>query len=74
MKRTVLLLSAIGAISALAGCVGYVPVHEPTPVAVYPSAAVVVRPGPPPARGMRDSDRDGVPNRYDRRPNNPYRY
>jgi transposase len=22
----------------------------------------------------RDSDRDGVPNRYDRRPQNPYRY
>jgi hypothetical protein len=22
----------------------------------------------------RDSDRDGVPNRYDRRPHNPYRY
>jgi hypothetical protein len=22
----------------------------------------------------RDRDRDGVPNRYDRRPNNPYRY
>jgi hypothetical protein len=24
--------------------------------------------------GRRDNDRDGVPNRYDRRPNNPYRY
>lgn len=24
-------------------------------------------------RGWRDNDRDGVPNRYDRRPNNPYR-
>ena len=23
--------------------------------------------------GRRDSDRDGVPDRYDRRPNNPYR-
>ena len=23
--------------------------------------------------GYRDNDRDGVPNRYDRRPNNPYR-
>ncbi|HYC47878.1 MAG TPA: hypothetical protein VED01_20595 [Burkholderiales bacterium] len=22
----------------------------------------------------RDRDRDGVPNRHDRRPNNPYRY
>ncbi|WP_422087528.1 hypothetical protein [Variovorax sp.] len=24
--------------------------------------------------GRRDNDGDGVPNRYDRRPNNPYRY
>jgi len=24
--------------------------------------------------GGRDNDHDGVPNRYDRRPNNPYRY
>ena len=24
--------------------------------------------------GLRDSDGDGVPNRYDRRPHNPYRY
>ncbi|WP_295545339.1 hypothetical protein [uncultured Pseudacidovorax sp.] len=39
--------------------------------------------GPPPHHfhrpphhrgGWRDSDRDGVPNRYDRRPHNPYRY
>ena len=27
-----------------------------------------------PAYGYRDRDGDGVPNRYDRRPNNPYRY
>lgn len=27
-----------------------------------------------PARGYRDRDRDGVPNRYDRAPVNPYRY
>jgi hypothetical protein len=25
-------------------------------------------------RGYRDRDGDGVPNRFDRRPNNPYRY
>ncbi|CAN0069066.1 unnamed protein product [Phaeothamnion confervicola] len=24
--------------------------------------------------GQRDRDHDGVPNRYDRAPNNPYRY
>ena len=27
-----------------------------------------------PAYGYRDRDGDGVPNRYDRRPRNPYRY
>ena len=26
------------------------------------------------AGGWRDHDRDGVPNRFDRRPHNPYRY
>jgi hypothetical protein len=46
------------------------------------SACVVVDPhrdhdgyyrdGPP--RGDRDRDHDGVPNRYDARPDNPYRY
>jgi hypothetical protein len=30
--------------------------------------------GRPPARAGRDRDRDGVPDRHDRRPNNPYRY
>jgi hypothetical protein len=31
---------------------------------------------PPPPRGgaYMDRDSDGVPDRYDRRPNNPYRY
>lgn len=28
----------------------------------------------PPARAYRDRDGDGVPNRYDRAPGNPYRY
>jgi hypothetical protein len=33
------------------------------------------RPPPPPRGGAyMDRDHDGVPNRYDRRPNNPYRY
>ncbi len=76
MKRTILLLSAVTALSALAGCVGYIPVHEPAyPGVVYqPGPAVVVQPSHRPHRGMRDSDRDGVPNRYDRRPTNPNRY
>ena len=40
-------------------------------------AGCVVAPydrGPPPRGHGYDRDRDGVPNRYDRRPNNPYRY
>ncbi len=67
MKRTVLLLAAVAGASALAGCVGFVP--QPVPV----SGTVVYESGPPP-RAYRDRDGDGVPNRYDRRPRNPYRY
>ena len=43
-------------------------------------AGCIVAPLPPPGLGPgyrghdRDRDRDGVPNRYDRRPNNPNRY
>ena len=39
------------------------------------SACVVVPPhgGAPRYTHDRDRDRDGVPNRYDRRPDNPYR-
>ena len=88
MKRTVLLLAVVAGVSTLAGCVGFVPVAEPAPVAypgpvvVAPPPAVVYRPAPPPViyrhgpppRAYRDRDGDGVPNRYDRRPNNPYRY
>ena len=42
-------------------------------------AGCIVAPLPPPGPGPgyrghdRDRDRDGVPNRYDRRPNNPNR-
>ena len=69
MKRTVMLLAAVGGLSALAGCVGYVPVAAPGYYGGprYHSA-------PPPPRAYRDRDGDGVPNRYDRRPDNPYRY
>ena len=83
MKAILKLLCAAGVVTTLAGCVGFVPVHEPPPAAVvvhpappvlvHPAPAVVYRPAPPP-RGWRDRDGDGVPNRYDRRPNNPYRY
>lgn len=81
MKRSAMLLLALAGAAALTGCVGFVPqpvaadvhvVHAPRPVVVHP-APVVVHPGPPP-RAYRDRDGDGVPNRYDRRPRNPYRY
>jgi hypothetical protein len=64
MKRTVLLLSAVAGAFATAGCIA-VPVESGRPV--------VVQQVPAPVRYQRDSDRDGVPDRYDRRPNNPYR-
>ena len=67
MKRTVLSLAAVGVLSALTGCVGFVPVPA---VGYYGEA----RYHSPPPRAYRDRDGDGVPNRYDRRPNNPYRY
>jgi len=80
MKTTALLLSAVSGALLLTGCVGFVPapvavdatVVHPAPVVVHPHP-VYVRPGPPP-RAWRDRDGDGVPNRYDRRPSNPYRY
>lgn len=65
MKRTLLLLAAVCGVSVLAGCVGFVPV---------PAGPEVVYQNSPPPRAYRDRDGDGVPNRYDRRPNNPYRY
>jgi hypothetical protein len=58
------------------------PIYAPAPVYVAPRP-VYVQPRPVYVhphrhyhhkRYYRDRDRDGVPNRYDRRPNNPYRY
>lgn len=58
---------------------------QPAPVYVQPEPVYVV-PGRPYGHGYHhghhrgrggpwgDADRDGVPNRYDRRPHNPYRY
>jgi len=70
MKRISLLLAAICGASALAGCVGYVPV--PADVGISATYSDGYYGGQ--QRGYRDRDRDGVPNRVDRRPNNPYRY
>ena len=66
MKRTLMLMAAVCGFGALSGCVGFVPVPAgPGYHGGYYS---------PPPRAYRDRDGDGVPNRYDRRPNNPYRY
>ena len=57
---------ALVAISSLAGCVAY-PVDGGYGHREYGYHDR--------DRGYRgDRDRDGVPNRYDRRPDNPYRY
>ena len=65
-KISVLLLSLAG-LGALSGCVAY-------PAGYYDNGPHY-RQAPPPAPGyQRDRDGDGVPNRYDRRPANPYRY
>jgi hypothetical protein len=67
MKRTLLLLATAGGMLSLAGCV-VAPV-QPVPVGV----SATYQSGPAP-RAYRDRDGDGVPNRHDRRPGNPYRY
>lgn len=75
-----LIASLIAACGALAGCVA-VPVGEP---GVYVSGTVSATGGDvhrhrhvheaPRYRDRRDRDGDGVPNHYDRRPRDPYRY
>jgi hypothetical protein len=64
MKKLAILLTVLG--SSLAGCVAYeVPVE--TTYSHYDRQGA-------PAYRYRDRDGDGVPNRWDARPNNPYRY
>lgn len=75
MKKLILSLAAAGTLGLLTGCVA-VPVSD---VGVTVRGTVVAD-----DRGYddreyrqrprRDRDGDGVPNRHDRRPNNPYRY
>lgn len=69
MKR-IFLVGAVLAASVLSGCVVY-PYgggrHYHQQQQGYDDGG----PGP---RAYRDRDGDGVPNRYDRRPVNPYRY
>ena len=63
MKKIVLLLAAVSGL--LAGCVYY---DEPYRTGYYDGGNRGYY------YGNRDRDGDGVPNRYDRRPDNPYRY
>jgi hypothetical protein len=78
---------SLGAIASPAMAQVGVYVATPAPpvyVAPVPAPPVFVTPvpAPPPVvyygygygRGWGDRDRDGVPNRWDRRDNNPYRY
>lgn len=62
-KLSILLLSLVG-FAALSGCVAYPVPYDSGPH--YRGGGY----GPP----RYDRDGDGVSDRYDRRPNNPYRY
>lgn len=64
MKKLLVLMLAVG--SLLAGCVVYDGPYRDGGDHRWD------RDGGPP-RGERDHDRDGVPDRQDRRPNNPSR-
>ena len=79
------MLISLGAVAALSGCVAYPYGYygeAPAPYyggGAYYGGSVVVQQRParvygPPHRGYRDRDGDGVPNRYDARPDNPRRY
>lgn len=76
-------LAAVGAVATLSGCVaypyGYYGEQPYYGGGAYYGGSVVVHQRParvygPPARGYRDRDGDGVPNRYDARPYDPRRY
>ncbi|MES2511696.1 MAG: hypothetical protein V4625_17370 [Pseudomonadota bacterium] len=64
MRKIAVLLISLAGVAALSGCVAYPVGYENGPQ---------YRQVPPPG-AYRDRDGDGVPNRYDRRPANPYRY
>jgi hypothetical protein len=67
MKKATALLIVLGAF--LSGCVAY---EVDVPVASHGGYYYGERAGVP-ASAYRDRDGDGVPNRWDNRPNNPYR-
>ncbi|MFC5522206.1 hypothetical protein [Polaromonas jejuensis] len=63
MKKLTMVLLALAGLSALSGCVAYVP---------YDQGRHFYHGGP--GAGYGDRDGDGMRDRHDRRPNNPYRY
>ena len=65
MKKVTLLLALLG--TALSGCVAY-----EVDVPVARSSSYYNQYGAP-VSSYRDRDGDGVPNRWDSQPNNPYR-
>ena len=70
MKKLSILLLALAGMAVLSGCVAY-----PVAYDSGPQYRVVPVPAPGYGPGYRgDRDGDGVRNRYDRQPNNPYRY
>lgn len=68
--RTMAIVAGLVATATLTGCVVY-PYGHGHRGRYYQEAAPVYQTAPV-YRGDRDGD--GVPNRYDRRPHNPYRY
>ena len=47
--------------------------YTPPPAVIVQPAPIFVHPRPPGGRRFFDRDRDGVPDRYDRRPSDPRR-
>jgi hypothetical protein len=76
------LLISLAAVAGLSGCVaypyGYYGEQPYYGGGAYYGGSVVVQQRPArvygPPRSYRDRDGDGVPNRYDARPDNPRRY
>ncbi len=69
IKSSVILAGLISVASALSACSTYDDGYRRG----YSSVSVGVWTGPGYYGSYRDRDGDGVPNRYDRHPNNPYR-
>ncbi len=74
IKTSLIAAGVVTAVAALSACSSY---DDGYYGRGYSSVSVGVSSGPGyngyPRYGYRDRDRDGVPNRYDSHPNNPYR-